>query len=450
MDQRDQPTVYIVHAVDTEGPLDENLGATFQRLREIYGYEIPRSDENLRLIQAGDGVSLGMSSEDAKSAAITFSEVNLSYNRSWRDIDEMNEEVFGNKFRNAVLDSNGQPWKISWFCMDHGNLETNPRNKQLGFGEVHDYYRRLINQFDSGDEIQFHFHPSAVNKNPLSAATSYNNNSQHFVQELARRLLRFGWFPSCFRPGFHSIRPDSNLFVEQWFPFDYSNQSYSSQTGQPDLDGGRFGDWARASRSWTGYRPAVHDYQSTGELHRTIFRCLNVGTRHRLLSRAHIVEAFREAGEKGFSVLAFTNHDWRDIRPDISWVRSTVASVSQEFKDVKFLYSGAEQAGVATVGDFTKKPNLNLGVSDSRAMVELVGGDIHGGQPFFGFETVAGEVFHDNLDVVEPGFAWAYRFDSATFGLDQIVKIGVGAASVGGTSARVVARSTTTSAFLPV
>ena len=449
MEQTDQPTVFIVHAVDTEGPLDENLEATFQRVHEIYGYELPWNNENLRLIQAGDGVSLGMSSADAESAAITFSQANLSYNRSWDEIEQMNRQVFDRQFREAVLDSAGQPWKISWFCMDHGDLASNPRNKQLGFGEVHDYYRKLINRSDSGDEIQFHFHPRAVNNNPLSAATSYNNNSHSFVQELARRLLKFEWFPSSYRPGFHSIRPDSNLFLEQWFPFDYSNQSYPSNTGQPDLDDGRFGDWSRASKSWSGYRPAVHDYQSPGELHRTVFRCLNVGTRHRLLTRANVVEAFREAKERGFSVLAFTNHDWRDIRPDISWVRSTVASVSQEFKDVKFLYSGAEQAGIATVGDASKRPNLILRVSEGRALVELVGGEIHGAQPFFGFQTAVGDVFHDNLDVVEPGRAWGYRFDSATYALEEIVKVGVGAASVGGTSAKVVTWSPDSSAFLP-
>jgi len=449
MQQLEGPTVFVVHAVDTEGPLDESIDATFQRLQDIYGYDFPRSEESLRLIQAGKGDSLGMSAADAESAAITFSEANLSYNRSWGEIDEMCEEVFGREFREAALDSDGQPWKISWFCMDHGDLASNPRSKALGYGIVHDFYKNAICRFDSDDEIQFHFHPRALNGDPLSASTSYNNNSHHFVHELAQRLLRFEWFPSSFRPGFHSIRPDSNLFVEQWFPFDYSNQSYDTHTGQPDLDGGRFGDWGKSTKSWAGYRPAVHDYQSQGELRRTVFRCLNVGTRHRLLTRGHVLEAFQEARERGFSVLAFTNHDWRDIRPDISWVRSTVASVASDFEDVKFLYSGAEQAGVATVGNQRVKPNLSLGVTGGAAVINLDGGEIHGGQPFFEFQTASGQVFHDNLDVVKPGLVWTYRFDSATFSIDEISKIGVGAASRGGTSAKVVTRSSNRLDFLP-
>jgi hypothetical protein len=162
-----------------------------------------------------------------------------------------------------------------------------------------------------------------------------------------------------------------------------------------------------------------------------------------------VLEAFQEARERGFSVLAFTNHDWRDIRPDISWVRSTVASVASDFEDVKFLYSGAEQAGVATVGNQRVKPNLSLGVTGGAAVINLDGGEIHGGQPFFAFQTASGQVFHDNLYVVKPGLVWTYRFDSATFSIDEISKIGVGAASRGGTSAKVVTRSSNRLDFLP-
>ena len=39
--------VYIVHCVDTEGPLNESLEATFIRVKNVTGVEISPSKDNL-------------------------------------------------------------------------------------------------------------------------------------------------------------------------------------------------------------------------------------------------------------------------------------------------------------------------------------------------------------------------------------------------------------------
>ena len=38
-----QRPVYIVHCIDTEGPLHESVDATFERLREIFHLDLPAS-----------------------------------------------------------------------------------------------------------------------------------------------------------------------------------------------------------------------------------------------------------------------------------------------------------------------------------------------------------------------------------------------------------------------
>ena len=43
--------VYIVHCIDTEGPLYESIDASFERLKEIFGIELEATVENLRKIQ---------------------------------------------------------------------------------------------------------------------------------------------------------------------------------------------------------------------------------------------------------------------------------------------------------------------------------------------------------------------------------------------------------------
>ena len=43
--------LYIVHCVDTEGPLHEPLSATFERLYELYSIRLDPTKENLLKIQ---------------------------------------------------------------------------------------------------------------------------------------------------------------------------------------------------------------------------------------------------------------------------------------------------------------------------------------------------------------------------------------------------------------
>ena len=43
--------VYVVHCIDTEGPLYESIEATFSRLKEIFGVDLEPTVSNLKKIQ---------------------------------------------------------------------------------------------------------------------------------------------------------------------------------------------------------------------------------------------------------------------------------------------------------------------------------------------------------------------------------------------------------------
>ena len=43
--------VYIVHCIDTEGPLNENLKTTFKRIYSIFGIKLKPTKKNLIKIQ---------------------------------------------------------------------------------------------------------------------------------------------------------------------------------------------------------------------------------------------------------------------------------------------------------------------------------------------------------------------------------------------------------------
>ena len=422
----DKKILYVVHCIDTEGPLNESLSATFERLQSIFNIELEPTRENLQRIQNRQIDLAGQQDAVAKC----FSPELLKYNRSWDDIDAMLSELLSAKFRLQQPDDFGGGWVYSWHCMDHVGLSDNPRRKDFGYGNIFSHYREKMRESESGgDEINWHFHPLSLMRNPLHAATSYVNSFDVLTQILCRRVLDEGWFPVVNRPGFHAERPDSHAFLEQWLPFDYANQSGAGVVNQPDLSFGRFGDWERASNSWRGYQPHHDDYQQEGLCRRRIFRCLNVGTRFRALTEHHVHEAFSEANSTGAAILAFADHDYRDMRPDIEVVRGFLRRIRAEYPGVQIRYAGAEAAAIALLG-FESKPQLRLSLrTESNCLIiERSSGDVFGPQPFLAIKTKDGRYFHDNLDVIEPGRKWRYILDTQTIPVENVLKLGVGAA----------------------
>lgn len=419
-------SLYLVHCIDTEGPLTETLAATFQRISSVFGLELPATRETLVKLQNRE---LDLGGKEAAVARMVAPEL-LAYNTDLGDIRSMLDDLLSDKFRRRMLDDTGNGWVFSWHCMDHMHYPENPRRKDVGYGNIFRFYRKALSESDSErDELNWHFHPASITGSPLHAATSYVNSYAVLNEILCRRILEDGWFPTVNRPGFHAERPDSHAFLEQWIPFDYANQAYEEEGDQPDTTGGRFGDWRRAPHSWRGYHPSHDDYQQPGSCRRTVFRCLNIGTRLRTLKTSHVRQAFVEAREQGAAILAFSDHDYRDIRPDVETVRAMLAEVIPEFPEVSLRFSGAEAAARSLLGTTAEPgPQLSLRLADNRLVIRLEQGRIFGPQPFLALKARDGRVFHDNLDVQEPGRLWTYILDDQTLPPPAVAVAGVGTA----------------------
>jgi len=419
-------TLHVVHCIDTEGPLTESLGATFQRVSSAFGVDLPASRENLRKLQNRE---LDLDGREDAVARMVAPDL-LAYNSNWDKIQLMLDDMLSDNYRRRMLDDDGNGWVYSWHCMDHMGYVENPRHKDVGYGNVFRFYRNILDEKGcSQDELNWHFHPVSVSGSALSAATSYTNSYTLLNEILCRRILEDAWFPVVNRPGFHSERPDCHAFLEQWIPFDYANQSHEDEGDQPDVIGGRFGDWRRAPRSWRGYCPDYDDYQKAGSCRRRIFRCLNVGTRLRVLTREHVCEAFLEAQNNGGSILAFADHDYRDIRPDVEFVRSLLAEIRPEFPEVALRFSGAEQAAREIAG-LTAEPELKMSLRqiENHLEIKVEKGHVFGPQPFLALMSREGRVYHDNLDVQVPGSLWTYTLDDQTFSPSALAVVGIGAA----------------------
>jgi len=424
-----EPTVYIVHSVDTEGPLYESMEATFERIHQIFGIVFPPSRETLKKLQNSE---LDLDGREEAVARVVAPHL-LAYNDTWDKIDAMLERIGDDRFRCAFPDSVGGGWVYNWHCMDHIGHTVNPRRRDIGYHNVFDHYRRFIDETQASDGLHWHFHPTHPSLWAHKCATFYLRDTK-FFDILTRRVIDRNWFPSVNRPGFHTERPDSHWLLEQWIPFDISNQACDdNHEEQSDSANGRFGDWRRAPKDWSIYHPDHDDYQIPGNCRRYIARCLNVGTRFRLLDEGEVRKAFERARHEGAALLAFAGHDFRDIGRDVESFRNLLRRVVPDYPDVTYRYSEAREAmNHVLFGEHTP-PTSNIlsgnlkPIAPEGANVLTVEASepIFGPQPFLAIRTCTGEYYHDNFDFQEPFRRWTYVFDDQTFPWETIDHVAV-------------------------
>lgn len=420
--------VYFIHAVDTEGPLYESINETFKMINGIFGFNIEATKENLYKLQKKEIALNGK--EDAVYEFVKPER--MCYKKNWAEIEEMLERITKKEFRDKYCDSYGNGWIYSWFTMDHvGFNGINPRYRTYGYHNIFDYYKEHYVDKQNNDDLQFHYHPLSLLKNANACGTSFIN-SMNIFDILARKIIDRNWFPSVYRPGFHTERPDSNWFLEQWIPFDYGNQSIIEDESQPDLSKGRFGDWRKAPTNWGIYHPSHDDYRVEGNCRRWIARCLNIETRMRNITISELREAFKKAENTGKSIVSITNHDFREMSYDIEKVYNMLKEVSYEFKNVKFKYMKARD-GIREYAGLTKvMPNLNFSIIEKNNITEIhvvSDGNVFGPQPFLAIKTHEGNYYWDNFDFFDKNH-WTYTFDGTnTFNIRVVEKIGVAANS---------------------
>ncbi|ORU01004.1 hypothetical protein D081_0452 [Anaerovibrio sp. JC8] len=429
--------VYVVHCIDTEGPLNESITATFDRVYGLTGIRLKPSYETLEKIQRKE-IDLGGFEE---VASYVFSKRFQSYCRTWYEVEDMLSDLTSDGFRKKYKDSYGNGWTYSWFIVDLADFVTNPRDRALGYHNVWDHYKQFYALHDiEYDEFQWHAHPMSTYGEANRCATSYIN-SPHILQSLARRLIDKGFFPNCFRPGYHTERPDSHWLLEQYIPFDYANQAvefteYDREQG--GIADGRNGDWRRAPSTWEPYHPSHDDYQVPGDCRRTIFRCLNVGTRMRCMTQDEVDKAFARADAGEDTIIAFADHDFRDMRPDIEDMYDMLKSAEKRFPNVKWVNAKASEAAKKVLKLSDTPIHLNTEVKRYKGKCILVvetDQDSFGPQPFLAFKLRGGRYYLDNFDFQEPRRKWTYTFDADTIHEEDVEAIGIATNSLVGTGA---------------
>lgn len=428
-----EKVVYIVHCIDTEGPLYESTEAKFERLRNIFAVDLEPTRDNLEKLKRKE-IDLD-GKEDV--VARTFSDHLGNYKETWDQVDEMLLRVMSEGFRSRVTDSDGGGWIFNWFCLDHVDYVNNPRRRDIGYHNVFDHYREMVSETGSfQDGIHWHFHPMSMYRDAHRCATSYTN-SPHLYETLCRRILDRDWFPSVFRAGFTAERPDSNWFLEQWIPFDISNRSVNDpgMAQQSDFVNGRFGDWRLAPDDWSVYHPSHDNYQLPGDCRRWIARALNVLNRIASLTQTEVNKAFARANEGLPTIMGVACHDYRELSTEVEEIRRMVANSAKTYPDVKFRFAEAKDAfQKAIYGDVADIRPVELDcrlISDANKMfldVNVKSGEVFGPQPFLAFKLKSGRYVQENFDFDLTPTRWTYTFDQESLLPGDLESIGIAAA----------------------
>ena len=403
--------IYIVHCIDAEGPLSEDFKSTLKRARNIFDKPI----KNYKSLKDFLKNNKSLSKKELKDFKFIFSKHILNYNKNWADISNMVSILFSKEFLEKYKDSLGNYWVYNFFILDHVFYDKNPRKRSLGFHKVYEFYKKKLK---TNNTFGFHYHPHSLTNEAHHSGTSWIDEHNKLNQIISRKIIDKEWFPAVNRCGFHVTKPDSHWFLEQYIPFDISNNSSydKNKNIQNDISLGNYGDWTRSSKSWVPYHPSHEDYQVEGNCKRLIARCLNLNTRYNNFNKKEAKYAFNEANKGKNILLGLTNHDHRDMTYDVETTHNILKHLSKKYPKVKFIYSDAIEAFRKTMR-LKKKDHIKFKVKFDRGNLSKKlyiyiesNQKIFGSQPYFCFKDKKNRYFHDNLVTLKPGFKWRYCF----------------------------------------
>jgi hypothetical protein len=245
----------------------QNLFRIFLSTALIFSF-IGRSDS------AGK-VYLVIGSDTAIWSGMNTGRYNCTYDQSlYTDPLRNAFTVMDPDFRADLVDSFGQPMKMTWWMMA-GNIFRYATNTNMPVPNIMTLY--LMKKYHgenilaNGDELSLHYHTFYWSDYDQDGIY-YWNQSKTFLESfddfnvtLAQFLLEEQVFPVSFRSGWHYMDNDwQNYLDERVLPYSLHNDYPAKRTEDTEPIDNIF-DWSQAPSEFVPYHPAKGNYQIPGD-----------------------------------------------------------------------------------------------------------------------------------------------------------------------------------------
>ena len=225
------------------------------------------------LFSAGT-VYLVIGSDTAIWEGMNVGRYHCTYNQSlYTDPARNTYTVMNPDFRADLVDSYGQPLKMTWWMMA-GNIFRYATNTNVPVPNIMTLY--LMKKYHgtevalNGDELTLHYHTFVWTDYDQDGqyfwnqAKSFPESLDDFKVTLAQFLLEEHVFPVSFRSGWHYMDNDWQHYLdERVLPYSLHNDYPHKRTEDPEPIDNIY-DWSEAPSSFVPYHPDQNNYQIPG------------------------------------------------------------------------------------------------------------------------------------------------------------------------------------------
>ena len=200
---------------------------------------------------------------------------NCTYDQSlFTDPSRNAYTVMDPTFRADLVDSYGQPMKMTWWMMA-GNIFRYATNTNIPVPNIMTLYLMKKyhgeNVIRNGDELSLHYHTFYWSDYDQDGIY-YWNQSKTFMESLddfnvtlAQFLLEEQVFPVSFRSGWHYMDNDWQKYLdESVLPYSMHNDYPAKRTEDSEPIDNIF-DWSQAPSTFLPYHPSSENYQIPGD-----------------------------------------------------------------------------------------------------------------------------------------------------------------------------------------
>ena len=338
--------------------------------------------------------------------------------------------VMSSSFRNQVLDSYGNPLKMTWWMIG-GNMfryavnNNIPVPNTMALYLMKKYYGDKIELW--GDELSLHYHTFGWTDYDLDGkywwnqTHTFNELRKDFDLTLAQFLLEENTFPVSFRSGWHYMDNGWQNYLNEILPYSLHNDWPAKRTETIEPIDNVF-DWSQAPSEFIPYHPADTNYQVPGNGKGWNVRSKYMGS----VSTQLVTDIFNKADQGIDQVVCLWSHlPDNNFLNEIQQVNNIFHQVSTSYPGISFKYCTAIEAyRIWLESSDTTAPALNLTGNVTGSTVKFnvtTDEEIFQAQPFLVVKDIYERYFIAELDNYSQN-KWR-TFDS--YPHEKIVKAGV-------------------------